>query len=221
MINGHTVQQSQVQNMFHSVQLNVNNPHFLIMQGRITKVLSMKPVETLSMIEEAAGTRMFEDKKQAAQKTIMKKQMKVDEITKCMEEEITPTLDGLRTERQDYHTWQSNNTEFERLDRFCIAYDYKVAEERVLSSEEDKKALEHEHEQYMSLIEQKKALASEWVSAPCSEHVYAVYTIYTLYIRYIRYTRYTRYTRYHTIPHYTHYTHDTHDTHYTHYTPLQ
>jgi chromosome segregation ATPase len=27
-----------VQNLFHSVQLNVNNPHFLIMQGRITKV---------------------------------------------------------------------------------------------------------------------------------------------------------------------------------------
>ena len=39
MINGHTSQQSQVQNMFHSVQLNVNNPHFLIMQGRITKVM--------------------------------------------------------------------------------------------------------------------------------------------------------------------------------------
>jgi hypothetical protein len=29
---------SRVQNLFHSVQLNVNNPHFLIMQGRITKV---------------------------------------------------------------------------------------------------------------------------------------------------------------------------------------
>jgi structural maintenance of chromosome 2 len=38
VINGHTVQASQVQNLFHSVQLNVNNPHFLIMQGRITKV---------------------------------------------------------------------------------------------------------------------------------------------------------------------------------------
>lgn len=31
--------------MFCSVQLNVNNPHFLIMQGRITKVLNMKPPE--------------------------------------------------------------------------------------------------------------------------------------------------------------------------------
>lgn len=27
----------RVQQLFHSVQLNVNNPHFLIMQGRITK----------------------------------------------------------------------------------------------------------------------------------------------------------------------------------------
>ena len=35
------------QNLFHSVQLNVNNPHFLIMQGRITKVLNMKPPEIL------------------------------------------------------------------------------------------------------------------------------------------------------------------------------
>ena len=32
LINGRTVQQSQVTNLFHSVQLNVNNLHFLIMQ---------------------------------------------------------------------------------------------------------------------------------------------------------------------------------------------
>lgn len=41
--------------MFHSVALNVNNPHFLIMQGRITKVLNMKPPEVLGLLEEAAG----------------------------------------------------------------------------------------------------------------------------------------------------------------------
>jgi hypothetical protein len=46
-----------VSDLFRSVQLNVNNPHFLIMQGRITKVLNMKPPEILAMIEEAAGTR--------------------------------------------------------------------------------------------------------------------------------------------------------------------
>lgn len=61
---------------FHSVSLNVNNPHFFIMQGRITKVINMKPQETLSMIEEAAGTRMYENKKAVALKTLEKKQNK-------------------------------------------------------------------------------------------------------------------------------------------------
>ena len=45
MINGTTVQNGRVSDLFRSVQLNVNNPHFLIMQGRITKVLNMKPPE--------------------------------------------------------------------------------------------------------------------------------------------------------------------------------
>lgn len=80
LINGTNVQNKRVQDMFCSVQLNVNNPHFLIMQGRITKVLNMKPLEILSMIEEAAGTRMYENKKEAALKTIEKKDSKLKEI---------------------------------------------------------------------------------------------------------------------------------------------
>jgi len=45
LINGSNVQNNRVKDLFCSVQLNVNNPHFLIMQGRITKVLNMKPPE--------------------------------------------------------------------------------------------------------------------------------------------------------------------------------
>lgn len=40
----------------------------------------MKPPEVLGMLEEAAGTRMYETKKDAALKTLDKKQVKVDEI---------------------------------------------------------------------------------------------------------------------------------------------
>ena len=79
-----------MQNLFHSVQLNVNNPHFLIMQGRITKVLNMKPIETLGMIEEAAGTRMFEMKKQQAIKTIERKEAKRAEIQQAMRPAFGP-----------------------------------------------------------------------------------------------------------------------------------
>jgi len=51
------------------------------MQGRITKVLNMKPPEILAMIEEAAGTRMFEERRDKALKTIAKKEKKLEEIT--------------------------------------------------------------------------------------------------------------------------------------------
>ncbi len=56
LINGSNANNTRVQDLFRSVQLNVNNPHFLIMQGRITKVLNMKPEEVLySTIPKGSG----------------------------------------------------------------------------------------------------------------------------------------------------------------------
>lgn len=118
----------RVQNLFHSVQLNVNNPHFLIMQGRITKVLNMKPPEILGLIEEAAGTKMYESKKQAALRTLDKKQVKLEEINRVLQEDIMPALDKLRGEKASYMEWQGASARLDRLRRFCVAYRYVEAQ---------------------------------------------------------------------------------------------
>jgi structural maintenance of chromosome 2 len=127
LINGKTAEPTRVQNLFHSVQLNVNNPHFLIMQGRITKVLNMKPPEILGLLEEAAGTKMYETKKQAAMRTLEKKQVKVDEINKVLSDDIMPALDKLRKEKAQFMEWQNASANLERLERFCVAYKYTEA----------------------------------------------------------------------------------------------
>eukprot|EP00592_Proboscia_alata_P003711 CAMPEP_0194379542 /NCGR_PEP_ID=MMETSP0174-20130528/40110_1 /TAXON_ID=216777 /ORGANISM="Proboscia alata, Strain PI-D3" /LENGTH=1211 /DNA_ID=CAMNT_0039162339 /DNA_START=84 /DNA_END=3719 /DNA_ORIENTATION=- len=129
LINGRVAPAGQVNNLFHSVQLNVNNPHFLIMQGRITKVLNMKPVEILGMVEEAAGTRMYETKKNAAIKTIDKKQNKLDELNTILAEEITPTLERLRGEKHHYLKWSKNNADIERIERFVVAGEFQRAKD--------------------------------------------------------------------------------------------
>jgi len=152
LLNSHNVQQNQIQNLFHSVSLNVNNPHFLIMQGRITKVINMKPQETLSMIEEAAGTRMYENKKMGALKTLEKKQNKVDEINRLLAEEITPTLEKLQKERANYMLWVSNNNESERLQRFCVAYEYTQVKSRLENKNQQLEALEENQNQLISAI---------------------------------------------------------------------
>mmetsp|Transcript_716 Transcript_716/g.1237 ORF Transcript_716/g.1237 Transcript_716/m.1237 type:complete len:1207 (+) Transcript_716:61-3681(+) len=152
LLNSHNVQQNQIQNLFHSVSLNVNNPHFLIMQGRITKVINMKPQETLSMIEEAAGTRMYENKKAGALKTLEKKQNKVDEINRLLSEEITPTLEKLQKERANYMLWVSNNNEIERLQRFCVAYEYTQVKSRLENKTRDLDELDEQVKQIASAI---------------------------------------------------------------------
>ena len=79
------------------------------MQGKITKVrirllgavplptrpqvLNMRPPEILGIVEEAAGTRMFEERKDKAKKTMGKKEKRVEKFTSLLTEEITPKLD--------------------------------------------------------------------------------------------------------------------------------
>ncbi|CAM9840030.1 unnamed protein product [Ectocarpus sp. 8 AP-2014] len=104
----------------------------------------MKPPEILGMIEEAAGTRMFEQKKQSAQKTIEKKQQKVDEINAILQDEITPRLDTLRGQKTHWLKWKANEGEESRLQRFCVAYSFSMAESTLNSSEGEKQALEEE-----------------------------------------------------------------------------
>ena len=137
LINGHRAQQQTVQNLFQSVQLNINNPNFLIMQGRITKVLNMKPVEILAMIEEAAGTRMFEDRRDKAFKTMAKKEMKVQEITELLKEEIDPKLEKLRTEKRVFLDFQQTQSDMERMTRLVVSYDYLKNREKMKQSAVD------------------------------------------------------------------------------------
>ncbi|KAF4126734.1 structural maintenance of chromosome 2 [Geosmithia morbida] len=137
LINGHRAQQQTVQNLFQSVQLNINNPNFLIMQGRITKVLNMKAVEILAMIEEAAGTRMFEDRRDKALKTMAKKEMKLQELRELLKEEIEPKLEKLRTEKRAFLDFQQTQNDLERLTRIVVAYDYLKCQEKLKQSAAD------------------------------------------------------------------------------------
>jgi len=158
LINGHRAQQQTVQNLFQSVQLNINNPNFLIMQGRITKVLNMKPVEILAMIEEAAGTRMFEDRRDKAFKTMAKKEMKVQELTELLKDEIEPKLEKLRTEKRAFLEFQQTQSDLERLTKLVVAHDYLKNKEKLKQTASD---LEAKRQRATDLEDDAKRLKNE------------------------------------------------------------
>uniref|UniRef100_A0A4W5PQA7 Structural maintenance of chromosomes 2 n=1 Tax=Hucho hucho TaxID=62062 RepID=A0A4W5PQA7_9TELE len=130
LINGVNANNTRVQDLFCSVGLNVNNPHFLIMQVGVLNTI-------LAMIEEAAGTRMYECKKISAQKTIEKKEAKLKEIQTILDEEITPTMLKLKEERSSYLEYQKLMREMEHLSRLYVAWLFVCAEETKVKSAED------------------------------------------------------------------------------------
>lgn len=121
---GQSVSNAQVSDLFHSVQLNISNPHFLIMQGRITKVLNMKPQDILAMIEEATGVSMYESKKKSTQGMIEKKDQALKSIDSLINETILPKLDQLRKEHANLLDYQNLVGELEKLSKQYIAWQF-------------------------------------------------------------------------------------------------
>ena len=87
----------------------------------------MRPQEILGMVEEAAGTRMFEERKDKAKKTMGKKEKKIEEITNDLNNEIIPKLDKLRGEKRSFLSYQKACTELEKLGRVLRAWEWKEA----------------------------------------------------------------------------------------------
>ncbi|ADM10971.1 chromosome segregation protein [Encephalitozoon intestinalis ATCC 50506] len=71
----------------------------VVMQGHITKVLSMKSSDLRGLIEETAGTKSYEKEKEKAMSMIEKKEEKLREAQEMLKRRISPFYDKLREER--------------------------------------------------------------------------------------------------------------------------
>lgn len=137
-INGMTCTQDKVKSLFLSANLNINNPHFLIMQGKVTKVVNMSASDILSLIEEASGTGIYEIKKDSSIKTVKKKDNKLTEIDKYLSEVITPRLEELQKERQQYLKWKDIDNKIQRMRKTITAHKYFNLEQLIKNEKEEK-----------------------------------------------------------------------------------
>ncbi|XP_056633840.1 structural maintenance of chromosomes protein 2 [Diorhabda sublineata] len=161
MMNGTNVPNKKIQDLFCSIQLNVNNPHFLIMQGKITKVLNMKPPEILAMVEEAAGTRMYEIKRQNAQKLIEKKDAKLQELRAIFNEEIAPKLKKLRQDREQFLEYQQVDRELEKMLALYQCWQFYQSKHYVKNALENLETAQKEIESFQNQIKENIETAQQ------------------------------------------------------------
>lgn len=121
----------------------------------------MRPQEILGMVEEAAGTRMFEERKDKAKKTMGKKEKRVQEITSLLAEEITPKLDTLRAEKRSFLEWQKSVSELERIGRMLRAWEWTEAKMRA----DEKEAEMNEKEGEIQRVQKGKKKCTKEIEA--------------------------------------------------------
>lgn len=116
----------------------------------------MRPQEILGMVEEAAGTRMFEERKDKAKKTMDRKDKRVQELNSILSEEISPKLEKFRAEKRQFLAWQKERAELERIGRILRAWEWTEAKRKVESAgevikvkEAEKQSVERQMEKLM------------------------------------------------------------------------
>ncbi len=132
-LNGCNATNEKIKQIFQSVQLNVNNPHFLIMQGKVTLVAKMRPKELLGLLEETAGTSLYEGKKKTAQTTIEKKDKKLEEI-EILCGPIQEKIERQRKEREMLAMHRKNEEQLGKIRRILVAHKYYEATHAVEAS---------------------------------------------------------------------------------------
>ncbi|KAI2807076.1 Structural maintenance of chromosomes protein 2 [Blomia tropicalis] len=135
LIDGFCVTKEKLLDFFQSVSLNIQNPHFLIMQGKVVKVAGMKPIELLSMVQETVGVSVFETKKKQNLAKVEKLDNDLKEIYTLINDSITPRLNQLKEEERLLIEFRNLSSEYDKMSRILVAYKYLSIKDIVNNSD--------------------------------------------------------------------------------------
>ena len=122
----------------------------------------MRPQEILGMVEEAAGTRMFEEQKDKARKKMGKKEKSILEYKATLQEEINPKLEKLRNEKRSFIQFQKSASELERTARILHALEWTTYQDRMHEKQE---AIEEKKKEIKRVENEKKQAVKDGEAA--------------------------------------------------------
>ena len=163
LLNGLNVSPSKILNFFYSINLNVNNPHFLIRQGHISNVTFMSYVELFEMFENSMGTKLYEVKKKTAHISLKKKKKNIVYINNVLNKKIKPLIQKFKQfskKSKKLGFYRSKNNNFSILiNRIKII----LLNEKIIKSKNEKVLFSRNiltsiirHDIYLRSIENKK-----------------------------------------------------------------
>jgi len=120
-----------IYNFLNSIQLNVNTPNFLIMQGQVTKVVNMKPIEVLSMIEEAASTKAYDKQKKITSNVIVEENLKLNSNDSVLND-IRSIINNLKAQHNESILKQEIDRKIQDYKKTQLDYELEINDRKII-----------------------------------------------------------------------------------------
>jgi len=104
-IDGKAVTQKEVTNLLESAGFSSSNPYYIVEQGKVSLLTTMKDEDRLSLLKEVAGTRVYDERRKESVKIMEGTKAKLEQIKEVIER-IEEKLSELEKEKQEYKEYQ-------------------------------------------------------------------------------------------------------------------
>ncbi len=120
-INGKSVSYSDIERLIE--KLGLNTEYNVIMQGDVTRIAEMTPIQRRKIIEDIAGISEFEEKKEKALEELEEVKRNIEKVAITIRE-VEDRLSKLKIEREEALRYKSLVEEREKLLNYRRIHDY-------------------------------------------------------------------------------------------------
>jgi len=114
-INDKSATARDVSNLLESAGFSSSNPYYIVEQGKVNRLTTMKDNERLELLKEVAGTRVYDDKKNESLKILQQQEAKKKSIDDTIEY-VKERLNELKSEEKELKSFRKYDSERRMLE---------------------------------------------------------------------------------------------------------
>jgi len=99
------ITKAEVMNFLESAGFSRANPYYVVQQGKIMKMSTMKDAERLDLLKEIGGTKVYEERRRESLKIMQENEVRKNQIQEVVDQ-LDEKLSELDAEREELHRYQ-------------------------------------------------------------------------------------------------------------------
>ena len=144
---------SEIQSLLESAGFSKSNPYFIVQQGKVQDLCTMSDAERLSLLQEVAGTNLYDEKKAESVRKMQENEASIEKITEILQD-MEDRLEQLQTEKDEL-------TQYTTLDRQRRAVEYALYDQECNKARTLLEAVEQERAQHVEHVRELHEAAKE------------------------------------------------------------